>query len=59
MLDGQSYGNPFLQSAVELEKFKQAMLSAKNIQFNADAYGAPYHFVNQNTDLLLTPVTCS
>ena len=59
LLDGQSYGNPFLQGAVELEKFKQAILSAKKIQFNADAYGAPYHFVNQNSDLLLTAVTCS
>lgn len=59
LLDGQSYGNPFLQGAVELEKFKQAILSAKKIQFNADAYGAPYHFLNQNADLLLTPVTCS
>ncbi|WP_147387784.1 hypothetical protein [Acinetobacter sp. WCHAc010052] len=60
VLDGQHYGNPFAHdAATDMDKFKQALMQTKLIQFNAETYGAPFKFINQRPELLMAAVNCS
>lgn len=59
LLDGKSYANPYIQTPEKFEKFKLALMKAKMIQFNADTYGAPFKFFNENPEILLSKVNCN
>jgi hypothetical protein len=60
VLDGQHYGNPFAHdAATDMDKFKQALMQTKLIQFNAETHGAPFKFINQRPELLMAAVNCS
>ena len=58
LLDGKSYKNPFIQTSDQLEKFQQALMTAKIIQFNADTFGSPFKFSNQNAEITNKKVNC-